>query len=157
MAVSGLVARRRRELRGMRCAGWLIVAVASALVGFVVLVGVAGSDSSVTVTQGAFTLTCPAGTVAEGQTLTCTLANTSAEAQPWPVVAILHLSSDEDRALVRGSLIDVVFGARSPAAELDNGVEWIGETLVGYSRFDWPGKAGAVPSTRTRSRSSRGT
>lgn len=134
-----------------RRTGWLVVAVVVLLAsaGFVVVAGVAGSDTSVTVTQGNFTLTCPVGSVAEGRTLTCTLANTSDKAQAWPVVAILHLSSDDDRALVRGSLIDASFGARSPAADLDNGVEWIGETLVGYSRFDWSGEAGASPSTTT--------
>ena len=116
-------------------------------IAFLFLAGVA--DSSITVTQGDFTLTCPSSTVAEGATLSCTLANTSAEAKPWPVVAILHLSTDEDRALVRGTSIDVTLGAPSPTAIIDGGVTWIGDTLVGYSRFDWSGDAGADPTQTT--------
>ena len=118
-------------------------------VGFLLLGGVAGSDSSITVTQGDFELTCPAGTVAEGATLACTLKNTASEARPWPVVAILHLSTDADRALVRGTSIDVTLGAPSPEAAIDGGVTWIGDTLVGYSRFDWSGNAGADPTKTT--------
>ena len=95
---------RERRHTGLRLAAVVPAVLALAAVGFVVLAGVADSDTSITVTQGDFTLTCPAGTVAEGETLACTLANTSARARPWPVVAILHLSSDEDRALVRGKL-----------------------------------------------------
>ncbi|MCY3662273.1 MAG: SwmB domain-containing protein [bacterium] len=103
----------------------------------------ASSDSSVAVTSGDFELTCPTGTVAENATLTCTLKNTSEEAKPWPVVAILHLSTDDDRALVRGTSIDVTLGTPTPSAAIDGGVTWIGDTLVGYSRFDWSGNAGA--------------
>ncbi|WP_419847532.1 putative Ig domain-containing protein [Candidatus Poriferisocius sp.] len=113
----------------------------------------ASGDSTVTVTQGDFTLTCDA-TVAEGGTLACTLTNTSATAEAWPVVAILHLSDDTDRALVVGSPIDAAFAARQPAAALDSGVEWIGDTLVGYSRFDWSGSADAAPDTTQESTSS---
>ena len=126
-----------------------MAAVLAAGIGFLLLGGVASSSSSITVTQGDFTLTCPAGTVAEGATLSCTLTNTSAEAKPWPVVAILHLSTDDDRALVRGASIDVTLGAPSPAATIDGGVTWIGDTLVGYSRFDWSGDAGADPTQTT--------
>ena len=134
-----------------RRVGWLaaLAGLGLAAAGFVLLAGTASSDSSITVTRGDFTLTCPTNTVAEGGTLECTLANTSPEARPWPVVAIMHLSTDEDHALVRGTLIDAAFGARSPAAQLDNGAWWIGETLVGYSRFDWPGTAGADPAATT--------
>ena len=128
---------------------WAAVAVLATGVGFLLLGGVAGSDSSITVTQGDFTLTCPAGTVAENATLACTLTNTAAEAKPWPVVAILHLSTDDDRALVRGTSIDVTLGAPSPEAAIDGGVTWIGDTLVGYSRFDWSGNAGADPTKTT--------
>ena len=97
----------------MRRAGLLsVVAAVVASVGFVLLARVADSDSSITVDQGDFTLTCPQNTVTEGQTLTCTLANTAGKRRPWPVVAIMHLSTDENRALVRGSSIDVAFGAR---------------------------------------------
>ena len=122
---------------------WAAVAVLSAGVGFVLLGDVASSDSSFTVTSGDFELTCPTGTVAENATLTCTLTNTSEEAKPWPVVAILHLSTDDDRALVRGTSIDVTLGTPTPSAAIDGGVTWIGDTLVGYSRFDWSGSAGA--------------
>ena len=117
--------------------------------GLALLNAVSESDSSFTVTQGSFTLSCPQNTLAEGATLTCTLANTSGEAKPWPVVAIMHLSTDTDRALVVGSQIDVDFGTRSPAADLDNGAWWIGSTLVGYSRFDWTGRATADPTATT--------
>ncbi|MXZ52503.1 MAG: hypothetical protein F4Z34_04885, partial [Acidimicrobiaceae bacterium] len=144
----------RRHVARLRSArphvGWLgVAAVLAAGIGFLLLGGVASSSSSITVTQGDFTLTCPAGTVAEGATLSCTLTNTSAEAKPWPVVAILHLSTDDDRALVRGASIDVTLGTPSPAATIDGGVTWIGDTLVGYSRFDWSGDAGADPTQTT--------
>jgi hypothetical protein len=112
----------------------------------VVLDWPAGGDSTVTVTQDDFTLAC-AATVAEGETLECTLTNTSSAAEAWPVVALVHLADDTDRALVVGKPIDAAFAARQPAAELDSGVEWIGETLVGYSRFDWSGRASAAPAT----------
>ena len=127
----------------------LLVAGAMVVVGIGFLFVAAVGDSSITVTHGDFTLTCPSGTVAEGGTLSCTLANGSAEAKPWPVVAILHLSTDEERALVRGSSIDVTLGTPSPAATIDGGVTWIGDTLVGYSRFDWSGNAGADPTQTT--------
>ncbi|MYF44802.1 MAG: S-layer homology domain-containing protein, partial [Acidimicrobiaceae bacterium] len=126
-----------------------MAAVLAAGIGFLLLGGVASSSSSITVTQGDFTLTCPSNTVAEGATLSCTLTNTSAEAKPWPVVAILHLSTDADRALVRGASIDVTLGTPSPTATIDGGVTWIGDTLVGYSRFDWSGNAGADPTQTT--------
>ncbi|WP_419865405.1 hypothetical protein [Candidatus Poriferisodalis sp.] len=117
------------------CVAGLILAVLSRA---------AGSDDTVTVTQDGFTLRCDAEAV-EGETMACTLTNTSADAQPWPVVALLHLSADEDRALVVGSPVDVAFGSLSPAVELDSSVWWIGETLVGYSRFDWDGEADGTP------------
>ena len=122
-----------------------MAAVLAAGIGVLILVGVAGSDSSIKVTQGDFELTCPTRTVVEGDSLACTLKNTATEAKPWPVVAILHLSTDTDRALVRGSSIDVTLGTPSPEAAIDGGVTWIGDTLVGYSRFDWSGFADADP------------
>ena len=125
---------------------WAAIAVVAAGLGFVLWGGLASTDSSITVTQGDFELTCPTGTVAENATLECTLENTAAEAKPWPVVAILHLSTDDDRALVRGTDIDVTLGAPSPTADIDGGVTWIGDTLVGYSRFDWSGNASAESS-----------
>ena len=129
----------------MHTGWWATVAALAAGIGLLVVASVANSDSSITVTQGDFELTCPTSTVAEGASLACTLKNTAAEAKPWPVVAILHLSTDTDRALVRGggSSIDVTLGAPSPDAAIDGGVTWIGDTLVGYSRFDWSGNAGA--------------
>ncbi|WP_419927336.1 cadherin-like beta sandwich domain-containing protein [Candidatus Poriferisocius sp.] len=126
---------------------WAAIAVLAAGLGFVLFGGLASTDSSITVTQGDFELTCPTGTVAENATLACTLTNTAEEAKPWPVVAILHLSTDDDRALVRGTLIDVSLGTPSPGATIDGGVTWIGDTLVGYSRFDWSGTAGAKGAT----------
>ena len=128
-----------------------LAAGAVLVVGIGSLFLVVAADSSITVTQGDFTLTCPSNTVAEGATLSCTLTNGSAEAKPWPVVAILHLSTDDDRALVRGSSIDVTLSAPSPKATIDGGVTWIGDTLVGYSRFDWSGNAGADPAQTTTS------
>ena len=123
---------------------WWAVAVALAAGISLLVVGTAANaDSSITVTQDDFELTCPTNTVAEGASLTCTLTNTAADAKPWPAVAILHLSTDTDRALVRGTSVDVNLGAPSPAADIDGGVTWIGDTLVGYSRFDWSGIAGA--------------
>ncbi len=133
----------------MHTARWAAVAVLATGIGFLFLGGVAGSDSSITVTQGDFELTCPTGAIGEGDTLPCTLKNTAAEAKPWPVVAILHVSTDADRALVRGTSIDVTLGAPSPSAAIDGGVTWIGDTLVGYSRFDWSGNAGADPTQTT--------
>ena len=131
---------------------WAAIAVLAGGLSFVLLGGLASTDSSLTVTQGDFELTCPTGTVAENATLACTLKNTAAEAKPWPVVAILHLSTDDDRALVRGTSIDVTLGTPNPSASIDGGVTWIGDTLVGYSRFDWSGTAsaeGAAGSSRT--------
>ena len=141
-----MTARYGRESRAAR-----LVVGAVLVVGIGFLFVAAVGDSTITVTQGDFTLTCPSGTVAEGASLSCTLTNGSAEAKPWPVVAILHLSSDEDRALVRGTSIDVTLGTPSPAATIDGGVTWIGDTLVGYSRFDWSGDAGADPTRTTTS------
>ena len=134
MGVSGRTYRR-----------WAMAAVLAAGSALLILGGVAGSDSSIKVTQGDFELTCPTRTVVEGASLVCTLKNTATEAKPWPVVAILHLSTDTDRALVRGSSIDITLGAPSPETAIDGGVTWIGDTLVGYSRFDWPGDADADP------------
>ena len=93
-----------------------------------------------TVSVDGFTLSCPAS-VAEGGPASCTLTNTNSNNRNWPAVGILHLSSDSDRALVRGVPIDVKWGSRTPSASLDEEVEWLGPELVGYSRFDWDGNA----------------
>ena len=96
--------------------------------------------STVTVTEGGFELSCPASGT-EGSVLTCTLSNTNDSPKPWPVVALLHSSKDTNRALVRGAMVDAAFGSLSPTVTIDGGVWWIGDRLVGYSRFDWPGSA----------------
>ena len=87
---------------------------------------------------GDFELSCPAPSAAEGTTLTCTLANLGTQAEPWPVVGLLHLSTDIDRAIVRRDVTLSITGT-----DPDNGLWWIGQTLVGYSRFDWSGTAAA--------------
>ena len=92
-----------------------------------------------------FDLSCPAS-VNEGGTLSCTLTNTSAGAKNWPVVGILHLSSDANRALVRGSPLDLQLATPDPSSDIDGGLWWIGSELIAYSRFDWEGEASAQAS-----------
>ena len=92
-----------------------------------------------------FDLSCPASEN-EGGTVACTLTNTGDEAKNWPVVGILHLSSDPKRALVRGSLLDLQLETPDPASAIDGGLWWIGDVLVAYSRFDWQGMAAAQAS-----------
>ena len=119
--------------------GVLGVAVLS---GWVALAVVEGQTTFVTVSEYGFELSCPTS-VAEGSTLSCTLTNTTDDANDWPVVAILHLSTDADRALVVGAPVDVSFGTLTGSPAIDQNVWWIGDTLVGYSRFDWTGQAPA--------------
>ena len=119
--------------------GVLGVAVLS---GWAALAVVEGQTTSVTVSEYGFELSCPTS-VAEGSTLNCTLTNTTDDANDWPVVAILHLSTDADRALVVGAPVDVSFGTLTGSPAIEQGVWWIGDTLVGYSRFDWTGQAPA--------------
>ena len=95
------------------------------------------------VSLGGFELRCPSS-VNEGTTASCTLSNLGEAAAPWPVVAIVHLSTDANRALVRGSPLDARLGAPSPSADIDGGVDWVGDTLVAYSRFDWSDDAPAA-------------
>ena len=92
-----------------------------------------------------FDLSCPTS-VNERGTVGCTLENTGAEAKDWPVVGILHLSSDANRALVRGSPLDLQLATPDPSSEIDGGLWWIGSVLVAYSRFDWQGRASAQAS-----------
>ena len=106
--------------------------------------GPADADDSVTVSHDGFDLTCPS-LIAEGSTLTCTLTNTAATEEDWPVVGILHRSDDSNRALVRGSPLDVQLSAPTPEAAIEGGLWWIGPDLVGYSFFDWSGTATAAP------------
>ncbi len=87
-----------------------------------------------------FDLSCPAS-VNEGGTAACTLTNSGTEAKNWPVVGILHLSSDANRALVRGSPVDLQLATPDPSSEIDGGLWWIGSVLIAYSRFDWEGEA----------------
>ena len=98
-----------------------------------------------TVSLDGFDLSCPTSGN-EGDTVACTLTNTAAETKNWPVVGILHLSSDANRALVRGSPLDLQLETPNPASEIDGGLWWIGGVLVAYSRFDWQGTASAQAS-----------
>ena len=123
------------------------VALAAAIGGLLV---VANAQQSQTVAgHGDFSLTCPSS-VAEGATVSCTLRNTGTTAADWPVVALVHRSDDAHRALVRGAPLDVALGSLDPAADMDNGVEWIGDVLIAYSRFDWSkdGTTAAAGATR---------
>ena len=95
------------------------------------------------VSLGGFELSCPSS-VNEGITASCTLSHLGEAAAPWPVVAIVHLSTDADRALVRGSPLDARLGAPSPSADIDGGVDWVGDTMVAWSRFDWSDDAPAA-------------
>ena len=125
----------------------LAVGVAAAFGGLLV---VAYAQQSQTVaSHGDFSLTCPSS-VAEGATVNCTLHNTGTDAADWPVVALAHRSDDAHRALVRGAPLDVALGSLDPAADIDNGVEWIGDVLIAYSRFDWSkdGTTAAADATR---------
>ena len=115
----------------------------SCLLGGLFLVAASAQGAESTVSLEGFTLSCPA-TVGEGSTATCTLTNTSDAAKDWPVVGILHLSSDGSRARVAGSPLDLRFV--SIAGLIDGGVWWIGDVLVAYSRFDWSGEAPAAAS-----------
>ena len=105
-------------------------------------------DVGSTVEVERFRLTCPSSAV-EGDTLQCAIAGTGADAAAWPVVGILHLSSDADRALVRGVPADVALQAQDGGTEVDGGVWWIGDVLVGYARVDLAGESDGDGDTRT--------
>ena len=128
-----------------RAVGWAAVAALGA--GLVSSV-VSAQPPRATVTAYGFELSCDAS-VSEGSPLACTLSNTSDEAADWPTVGIVHLSSDDDRALVVGSPVDVAFGALEGGPETEDDVWWIGDVLVGYSRFDWDGQATASSGSET--------
>ena len=102
-------------------------------------------EAEATVSFDGFDLSCPAS-ANEGGTVACTLTNTGDEAKDWPVVGILHLSSDANRALVRGSPLDLQLETPAPASGIGGGLWWIGDVLVAYSRFDWGGEASAQAS-----------
>ena len=126
---------------------WKLGVVLSVVLGWWVL-SVAGQETEATVSAYGFELSCSAG-VSEGSTLACTLSNTTDEEAEWPVVGILHLSSDASRALVVRSPTDVAFGTLADSPSIEQDVWWIGDVLVGYSRFDWDGKATASSETDT--------
>ena len=120
---------------------WLVVPVL--LLGVSQAVTSRAQSQQTVVSLGGFELRCPSS-VNEGTTASCTLSNLGEAAAPWPVVAIVHLSTDANRAFVRGSPLDVRTGTQSPSADMDGGVDWVGDTLVAYSRFDWSGDAPAA-------------
>ena len=126
------------------------VLLVALVAGFGAFVGLrlAEANTSVTVSHDGFELTCPS-VIAEGSTLTCTLTNTAATEEDWPVVGILHRSDDSNRALVRGSPLDAQLSAPTPEATIEGGLWWIGPDLVGYSFFDWSGTAAAASGTAT--------
>ena len=110
-----------------------VLAVASATV--------AVSAWGTTVLEGDFTLTC-ADAAVEGAVLSCELRNGGGAAAPWPVVGVLHLSSDgAAEARLRGAPVDLRLLPPGHGAATDGGVWWTGDTLVGYERFDWDGDA----------------
>ena len=108
-----------------------------------ILLFIATTASAGSASLNGFSLSCP-GTTSEGASLTCTLTNDNATSKPWPVVAVLHLSSDEaSMALVRGEPLDVSLNGGT-----SGGLEWFGGVLIGYSRFDLSGNA-VVNGSRT--------
>ena len=134
--------KRRRWVLAVSLAG--VVALGVSL-----LSSIASAQQTRTiVTAYGFELSCDA-TVSEGSTLACTLSNTTDEEADWPTVAIVHLSSDDDRALVVGAPVDVAFGELERSPQTENDVWWIGDVLVGYSRFDWVGAATASSESET--------
>ena len=103
--------------------------------------GDATSAEMVTVTlDGVFELLCPAA-VAEGRTFQCSLTNTGTENHEWPAVGLMHSSSDEVRALVAGSPVEVTLGSPVTASDIVSGNWWYGDVLLGFARFDWDGEA----------------
>ena len=142
-----LLPRSRRAVPPLLAAMVLVAAAAG-----VWIVSVSAQNTAVTVSIDGFTLSCPSS-VSEGAENVCTLTNTARGEKGWPVVAMLHVSADPDRALVRGEPIDVQWGARNPSVELDQGVWWIGPELVAYSRFDWKGRASQTIPAKSPSKS----
>ena len=94
-----------------------------------------------------FNLSCPTAT-SEGETLECIVSFVGDAATDWPVVGVLHLSSDAARALVRGVPLDLDM-AVPDGAKADGGLWWIGDVLVGFERFDLPGTARTRGERRT--------
>ena len=123
----------------LRC-GFICRKVVLSAVSGVFFISAFAQEAGTAVSLDGFDLSCPAS-VNEGGTAACTLTNTDAEAKNWPVIGILHLSSDANRALVRGSPLDLQLATPDPSSEIDGGLWWIGSVLIAYSRFDWEGEA----------------
>ena len=112
-------------------------------------VNIIDNDGSVVFSD--FLLECPTE-MAEGETHECSLSNTADGERSWPVVGLLHSSGDSDRALVAGDPVDVAFctvavapcaGNRVTGSDVETSNWWLADDLIGYSRFDWSGKASA--------------
>ena len=112
-------------------------------------VNIIDNDGSVVFSD--FLLECPTE-MAEGETHECSLSNTADGERSWPVVGLLHSSGDSDRALVAGDPVDVAFctvavapcaGNRVTDSDVETSNWWLADDLIGYSRFDWSGKASA--------------
>ena len=119
-----------------------------------------GSATTVTVTLDDFVLTCPAE-AEEGTVVECTLTNSGATPQPWPVVAVLHSAVDEARALVSEDSViadvdpayskDLTLSEQTPErdgfnhgyGELFSGGSRSVRRIWGYEKFDWDGSAPA--------------
>ena len=128
----------------MRSARWTALAIALGLVVLWLAIEVASAQQqTVSVEAYGFELECDTNAL-EGSTLECTLSNTGDAPAEWPTVAIVHLSSDSNRALVVGAPIDVAFGVLEGTPDTEEDVWWIGDVLVGYSRFHWSGEAAAA-------------
>ena len=143
---------RQRRLASPRRPRWRWAAIVASGLGaaasLLALSVVWSQEPDAAVTAHGFELTCDAA-VEEGSTLACTLSNTTEEAAEWPAVAILHLSSDANRARVVGAPVDASFGTLEGSPGIESDVWWIGDVLVGFSRFDWTGTAAASSETDT--------
>ena len=103
-----------------------------------------------------FTLKCPS-IATEGTTLQCSLKNENATYVEWPVVAIIHSSQDDARALIEEDSVipetdsrfsqDLKFASSQTApmakynhgyGELFSGGSKSVYTIYGYQKFDWP-------------------
>ena len=128
---------------------------------YTVAVSRGSRTENVEVGVGGFTLSCPSQVV-EGSTLTCTLTNTDSIAAPWPVVAIIHSSADDNRALITEDSViastESSYGVdleltESQTPDRENYKYGYGElfsggsmsvyTVYGYEKFDWSGQADA--------------
>ena len=115
-------------------------------------------DDVVKVVSGSFALTCPEA-IQESARHDCTLRNNSPNAQPWPVVAVIHSSLDQHRATVAagsGAGVALATDVRlwpdggSPQdtynygrGELFPGGITVNRVSYGYQKFDLAGQADA--------------